>query len=402
VPYDAVIIGGGPAGSAAALTLADAGWRVAVVERTPFPRRKVCGEYLSATNWPLFRRLGIWESFVRMAGPDISRVALFAQGSTTATAPLPSTNGAEATWGRALTRDRLDSLLITSAAERGALVMQPIRCTQVSRSSRGWSCATIDERTKGPGEVLEAPVLIAAHGSWSPATAPIASQKVPPRPMDLFGFKAHFSGATLPEELMPLLAFRGGYGGMVTCQDGLVSLSCCVRRDVLEQIHVTTSAGDNVLDYLRRAIPAVADTLSTATRSGNWLSAGPIRPGRRHAFDGEVFAIGNLAGEAHPVVAEGISMAIQSGFLAADCLLRVGSGKPITGESEIAAAGQLYAKLWKRAFLLRIRVSHMIAAWATRPTFVHFTEHIVRRCPWILTNAARIAGKSRQVRLRNP
>ena len=69
-PSDALIIGGGPAGSAAAILLAKAGWRVTIVERKEFPRRKVCGEYLSATNWPLLESLGIAEPF---AGSGSSR-----------------------------------------------------------------------------------------------------------------------------------------------------------------------------------------------------------------------------------------------------------------------------------------------------------------------------------------
>ena len=51
--FDAVIIGAGPAGSAAAIWLARAGWSVALVEKQAFPRRKVCGECMAASNRPL-------------------------------------------------------------------------------------------------------------------------------------------------------------------------------------------------------------------------------------------------------------------------------------------------------------------------------------------------------------
>src|SRR5437588_12938894 len=86
--YDALIIGGGPAGAATALSLARAGWTVALVERKAFPRRKVCGEYLSASNWPLLERLGVAEEFDRQAGPPVRRVRLFASGNML-DAPLP-------------------------------------------------------------------------------------------------------------------------------------------------------------------------------------------------------------------------------------------------------------------------------------------------------------------------
>ena len=86
--YDALVIGGGPAGSTAAILLARAGWSVALVEKSRFPRRKVCGEFLSATNARLLDELGVGEAFRTQAGPQVRRLALLAYGSTIV-APMP-------------------------------------------------------------------------------------------------------------------------------------------------------------------------------------------------------------------------------------------------------------------------------------------------------------------------
>ncbi|TIW31777.1 MAG: FAD-dependent oxidoreductase, partial [Mesorhizobium sp.] len=56
--HDAIVIGAGPAGTSIALALARRGWGVAIVEKNMFPRRKVCGEYISASNLTLLDRLG--------------------------------------------------------------------------------------------------------------------------------------------------------------------------------------------------------------------------------------------------------------------------------------------------------------------------------------------------------
>ena len=78
---DALVIGGGPGGAAAAILLAQAGWSVGVVEKaTSFPRHKVCGEFLSATNFALLRQMGVAQAFFGLAGPDVTRVGLFSRG----------------------------------------------------------------------------------------------------------------------------------------------------------------------------------------------------------------------------------------------------------------------------------------------------------------------------------
>ena len=67
--YDAIIVGAGPAGTTAAILLASAGWSVALIEKQAFPRRKVCGACISASNLPLLATLGLGDTFAQLAGP---------------------------------------------------------------------------------------------------------------------------------------------------------------------------------------------------------------------------------------------------------------------------------------------------------------------------------------------
>ncbi|MEM8865202.1 MAG: NAD(P)/FAD-dependent oxidoreductase [Planctomycetota bacterium] len=404
--YDAVVIGAGPSGSVTALRLAKAGWRVAVIEKTAFPRRKVCGEYLSGTNWRLLRELGIWQAFRDSAGPPIKRVAIFdtcgasqsneKQPSGQVTAALPRAGGDPSEeWGRALTRDRLDVLLLEEAKRHGADVLQPAQCTAVDRCNTAWACEVTDvDRQKN---VLQTPVVVAAHGAWMRSTLPTLPPSPPATDGDLLGFKAHFTDAALPADLMPLLSFPGGYGGMVTCQGDRVSLSCCVQRGVLDRLREETGlpAGEAVLAHIKQSIPAVRAALADATRQGEWLAAGPIRPGRRQLYREGIFAVGNAGGECHSVVAEGISMAMQSGWIAADALLETSNGQPIDTVEQLNQAGNKYTRRWSREFGGRLRTSSLVAQWAMRPSLVRLTQPVIRSCPPVLTLAARLAGKSR-------
>src|SRR5687767_9058479 len=102
--YDAIIVGAGPAGSTAAILLASAKWSVALVEKQAFPRRKVCGACIAASNMPILAALGIGDAFARLAGPELREVALYC-GDRLLQAPLPAVPNARQPWGRALERD---------------------------------------------------------------------------------------------------------------------------------------------------------------------------------------------------------------------------------------------------------------------------------------------------------
>src|SRR5207244_13219673 len=105
------------------------------LEKKAFPGRKVCGEYLSATNLPLFERLGIVQPFLDLAGPEVTRVGLFA-GRLTLRADLP--RGLGERWGRALGRETLDALLLDQARRAGAAIRQPHAVTYLERCGEVW------------------------------------------------------------------------------------------------------------------------------------------------------------------------------------------------------------------------------------------------------------------------
>ncbi|AZO31124.1 NAD(P)/FAD-dependent oxidoreductase [Mesorhizobium sp. M1B.F.Ca.ET.045.04.1.1] len=400
--HDAIVIGAGPAGTSAALALARRGWAVAIVEKSAFPRRKVCGEYISASNLALLDRLEIGDAWRAAAGPEIRRVGLFS-GDTSIEAPMPGARSGFAArdgFGRALGRDVLDTLLRDAARSAGAEVFQPWRVVAVERDGAIQAVRIrAGEKSSDEATILRAPVIVAAHGSWEPGPLPSQLGKSS-RPSDLLGFKAHFTGSSLPPDLMPLLTFPGGYGGMVLADHGRMSISCCIRRDMLTRLRGSlarergghVSAAEAVEHHIMATCRGAREALEQAHLDGPWLAAGPIRPGIRAGYEADIFRIGNAAGESHPIIAEGISMALQSGWLLVQEL-----GAAASGQRGREAAGRRYEAAWRGLFSTRVLAAEAIARIALGPGGAALMEVVVRNFPQALTLGARLSGKTKPV-----
>ena len=366
--FDAVVVGAGPGGSAAARLLAQAGWKIALVEKSTFPRRKVCGEFISATSLPVLEACGIAGEFLAAAGPPVTRVGLYAGATMLASRQ-------EHMWGQALGREHLDRLLRDAAVRAGAELFQPADVIAITPRGETSVCTLED------GLEIAARTVIAACGSWN-AKGIFAVPHSADAPSDLFAFKGHFIGGALPPGLMPLLAFPGGYGGMVMSDGGRLSLSCCIRRDVLAQARQRHGgkAAEAVLAHIRATTMGVDQALKNAVLDEDFLSTGPIHPGIRPRYADGVFFVGNRAGEAHPIIAEGISMAIQGGALLSRLL--------------IAGRENEYAGAWPRRFATRSHAASLFAHLAMRTESRAVCRAVITRFPGILDWGARLSGKT--------
>ena len=394
--HDAIVIGAGPAGSTAAILLAQAGWSVALVEKQVFPRRKVCGECIAATNLPLLDELGISEDFHKLAGHELRQVALML-GKRTVIADMPALPHGRHAWGRAMGREHLDTLLIQRAKTAGADIYQPWSVRKVSGGFGDFSCE-IAAGGSAATRVLQAPVIIAAHGSWEPQ-AFMQAEKPPRAASDLFAFKANFQGARLLSGLLPVLSFAGGYGGMVIDGAGELTLACCIRRDTLKACRTrwpNASAAEAVEAYLRATCAGAEQALEGAARRGAWLSVGPLRPGirlgeARHEF----FLVGNAAAEAHPIIGEGISMALQSSWLLCRKLIAC----PNKSGSTLRAVHVDYTRAWHRHFASRLRLASLFAHLAMRPSLGSALLPLLQHWPNMITQGATLSGKVRPLEL---
>lgn len=409
---EVVIIGAGPAGSSAAIWLATAGWEVTLMEQSRFPRHKVCGECITAAGWAALDELGVGCELQPLAGPELRQVG-WMRADRTLVAQMPACPAGPHRYGRALGRHHLDTVLLERARSLGVTVLQPARLLEVRGAAGGFTCRyelRPPRHCEAPLARLEgmlrAAVFIDAHGSWEREVV-VSGAEPGPIPQssrsgsDLLAFKAHFQNARLASGYLPVIAFDGGYGGMVTGDHGRTTLACCIRRDALERCRRDSpgeAAGAAIESYLRRSCRGVAEALNDAQRDGPWLSVGPIRPGVRVDRADGVFRVGNAGGETHPLVGEGIGMALQSSALLA---AQLGRKQPAAHPSRYFDRIQrAYAAAWRRQFSSRLWIAQLYAHIAMHPALVPAAQEILGRLPRALTVAARVAGKARPAPLR--
>jgi 2-polyprenyl-6-methoxyphenol hydroxylase-like FAD-dependent oxidoreductase len=144
----------------------------------------------------------------------------------------------------------------------------------------------------------------------------------------------------------------------------------------------------------------VALALTSASLDGSWLSSGPLRTGvRTFGYDG-IFAVGNAAAEAHPIVAEGISMAIQSATLLCELLiarLDVRSQLPHSTQT-FEEIRHDYAIVWRGNFSRRLHMAALFAHLFMRPVSSYIVTGLLKRFPQLLTEGARWSGKAEPLR----
>ncbi len=402
---DALVIGGGPAGASTAILLAQAGWRVMLAEQQVYPRQKVCGECLSPASFALLDGLGVGPAVRDSAGPELQKVG-WMSSSPTIVADLPKCAGPYR-FGRALGRDQLDAILLGRARALGEQILQSAKVRSLRGDPGRFDCrieAVRDGHSHAKvhacaSHTVRASIVIDGHGSWE--MDPEHGQdepraRAPRHGADLFGFKASFHGTALPRGLLPVLSFEGGYGGMVVAEGGRLTLACCIRRDTLRQCRARTPrgpAGLAIENHLRASCRGVREALDRARRVGPWLTVGPLRPGIRIGNAQGPFQVGNAAGETHPLIGEGISMALESAFLLTSRLIM----QPVAA-LDAGRAREIhrdYAAAWRGAFARRLRLAAAYAHFAMRPALSAPATALLRSWPPVLTVAARWAGKSR-------
>jgi menaquinone-9 beta-reductase len=341
--YDIVIIGGGPAGSSAAILLSKKGFSVAIIEKKTFPREVLCGEFISKEVIEFLNENSLYKEFLELFPSPITSFR------------FSSENGKEfysalnfPAYG--IKRSKLDKFLLSKATENGTESYQPYEVTGIVKLNESYLINLITQDKERLA--IESSIIIAAYGRQN------VLDKNSGR--DSYWKKSRLNGVKYHIDKNHFNNFNSNeiqiytapdiYCGLNSVDDSTVTLCFLSKRNQYQY-----STKELLLQLSKQ------NKKFNSLLSGNFFESleklpvygtGNIYFGKRDIVREGIFYIGDAAGVIAPLVGDGIGMAVQSAKLVSNILFK--------NKLDKERAGTEYRKEWSKMFSRRISIAGIV------------------------------------------
>ena len=348
--FDLAVVGGGPAGTSAAINAARSGASVMLCDSSDFPRQKVCGEFVSAESLGLLRELLRGHeraNEILQEAPGVGRARIFASGRMAETPIEPP--------GLSIPRTVLDLLLWECAQKAGVVARS--KCEVLTIEGRG-------PFTLGTAQGdFQARAVVLCAGRWSRFSDSTAVGSGP----KWIGVKAHYRERN-PAPSTDLYFFDNGYCGVQPVSDDTVNVCALVRAD-----SATT------LEAVFNRSPQLQARAAQWERITTPVSTAPVLYRKPTCLRDNILLAGDAAGFIDPFAGDGISLAMRSGRAAAECLRRL-----FSGASSLQGACREYEAVYRQQFAPLIAASTRVRRLTSLPRITRPFAMQMLRIPGVL------------------